>query len=334
MSTATERRRKPQSEEERAARRAAEREKMQEAIAALQSGEGWGRWLRARRHFRTYSLHNQLLIAHQCPQATRVASFRAWLALGYCVRKGEKALRIWAPVPPSKRSIEKWKVEGARPEDAPKTHFRLVPVFDRSQVEPLPDSPNGPAPLEPPHEPIEGESLAGQIEPLCALAKTIGAEVSFEPIPGSARGFHEPATGRIVVDSDPALSANAKASILVHELSHALVRRDRREGDPKLSYAEEEVVVEAVAYCVCAGLGLDTGGASVPYVANWGGAGAAQAVEACARLVDRLASRIEDAISGPGQGAGDSPERRSAASGDPKSAPIPSTLAYSTRFAK
>ena len=296
MSTATKRRRRPLSDEERAARRAAEREKMQEAIAALQSSEGWGRWLRARRHFRTYSLHNQLLVAFQCPEATRVAGFRAWLELGYCVRKGEKALRIWAPVPPSKKAIEKWKQEGANPEDAPATHFRLVPVFDRSQVEPLPDSPNGPAPLEPPHEPIEGDSLVGLLEPLCAFGRTIGAEVSFEPVPGSARGFHEPASGRIVIDSDPELSANARVSILVHELSHALVRRDRREGDPSLSYSEEEVVVEAVAYCVCAGLGLDTGGAAVPYVAGWGGEQAAASIEAYAQLIDRLARRIEGVI--------------------------------------
>jgi N-terminal domain of anti-restriction factor ArdC len=41
------------------------------------------------------SLANQLLIAMQKPEATRVAGFRAWLKLGYCVRKGESALRIW-----------------------------------------------------------------------------------------------------------------------------------------------------------------------------------------------------------------------------------------------
>jgi antirestriction protein ArdC len=239
---------------------------------------------------------NQLLIAFQCPEATRVAGFRAWLELGYCVRKGEKALRIWAPMAPSKKAIEKWKKEGARPEDAPRTFFRLVPVFDRSQVEQLPDSPNGPAPLEPPNEPVEGDGLAGQIEPLCAFAETIGTEVSFEPVPGSARGFHEPASGRIVIDSDPELSANARVSILIHELSHALVRREHREGDPKLTYGEEEVVVEAVAYCVCAGLGLDTGGVAVPYVAGWGGEGAAASIEAYAQLIDRLARRIETAI--------------------------------------
>jgi antirestriction protein ArdC len=221
------------------------------------------------------------------------------------VRKGEKALRIWAPMAPSKKAIEKWKEAGARPEDAPRTFFRLVPVFDRSQVEPAPDSPNGPAPLEPPSEPVEGDGLAGQIEPLCAFAKAIGAEVSFEPVPGSARGFHEPTSGRIVIDSDSELSGNARVSILIHELSHALVRRDRREGDPKLKYAEEEVVVEAVAYCVCAGLGLDTGGAAVPYVAGWGGEMAAASIEAYAQLIDRLARRIEDVVHGQAEGGED-----------------------------
>lgn len=58
-----------------AARRAADRERMRQAIEALRGSEGWRRWLASRRHFRTYSLHNQLLIAHQRPGATRVAGF-------------------------------------------------------------------------------------------------------------------------------------------------------------------------------------------------------------------------------------------------------------------
>jgi hypothetical protein len=79
----------PAAADKRAARRAAEREQMKAAIAALQTSEGWRRWLRARRYFHKYSLPNQLLIAHQCPDATRVAGFRAWLKLGYCVRMSD-----------------------------------------------------------------------------------------------------------------------------------------------------------------------------------------------------------------------------------------------------
>lgn len=283
------------STDTRAGHRAAEREQMKAAIAALQTSEGWQRWLTTRRHFRAYSLHNQLLIAHQCPEATRVAGFRAWLGLGYCVRKGEKAIRIWAPVPPSKKALESWRRAGSPPDDKPRTYFRLVPVFDRSQVEPLPEHPGGPAPLEPPHEPLAGNGLAHLRQPLTDLAASLGCEVAFEPIPGSAAGYHEPSTGRIVIE-DQGPSVNAQIATLIHELAHALIRVDRRDSDPKLAYGEEEIVVECVAYCVCAAAGLDSGGDSVPYVASWGGEGANDKIEAYAQLIDRLAHRIEAAI--------------------------------------
>jgi hypothetical protein len=83
------------SDEERAERRRADRAFAAHAVEQLRSSEGWQQWLAARRHFHAYSLANQLLIAMQKPEATRVAGFRAWLKLGYCVRKGETALRIW-----------------------------------------------------------------------------------------------------------------------------------------------------------------------------------------------------------------------------------------------
>ena len=41
-------------------------------------------------------------------------------------------------------------------------------------------------------------------------------------------------------------------------------------------------MVESVAYCVCASLGLDTAGDSVPYLAGWGGEEASDAIEAYA----------------------------------------------------
>jgi antirestriction protein ArdC len=295
MTTKT--KRAPKSEAERAERRAADREQMREAVEALRSSEGWQRWLRVRRHFRTYSFRNQLMIAMQCPQATRVAGFRKWLEIGYTVRKGEGAIRIWAPCPPTKKAIVRWREEGAKPDEEPSTYFRLVPVFDASQVEPLPEFPGKRAPLEPPQEPIGGDSLADRLPPLVEFADSLELEVSIEPVPGAARGYHEPATGRIVVeDVGPSFSANAQVSVLVHELSHALVRIDRRDEDPQLDYAAEEVVVESVAYSVCAGLGLDSAGSAVPYVAGWAEAAEGDPIEAYAELIDRLARRIEQVI--------------------------------------
>jgi hypothetical protein len=68
----------------------------------------------------------------QNPDATRVAGFKAWLALGYCVRRGENALRIFAPCPPSKAKLQAWRDAGADPAEKPRTFFRLTAVFDTS----------------------------------------------------------------------------------------------------------------------------------------------------------------------------------------------------------
>jgi len=98
--------RPPLSDEERAERRRADREHARGAVERLRSSQGWQQWLATRRHFHAYSLGNQLLIAMARPTATRVAGFRAWLELGYAVRKrpdevpeGQWAIRIWAPCP-------------------------------------------------------------------------------------------------------------------------------------------------------------------------------------------------------------------------------------------
>jgi antirestriction protein ArdC len=296
MSTKTKSRRS-MTEEERAERRAAEREQMREAVEALRTSEGWQRWLKLRRHFHGYSFHNQLMIAMQCPEATRVAGFRKWLEIGYAVRKGEKAIRIWAPCPPSRKQVERWRREGAKPDEEPRTYFRLVPVFDASQIAPLPEFPGEPVPLEPPHEPVTGDGLADRVPLLVEFADSLELEVAIEKIAGAASGYHEPATGRIVVeDIGPDFSANAQVSVLVHELAHTLVRIDRRDDDPKLDYASEEVVVESVAYSVCASLGLDSAGSAVPYVAGWSEGLEGDPIEAYAELIDRLARRIEDVV--------------------------------------
>jgi antirestriction protein ArdC len=295
MSTKTKRR--PPTDDERAERRAAEREQMREAVEALRTSEGWQRWLKVRRHFHTYSFHNQLMIAMQCPEATRVAGFRKWLEIGYAVRKGEKAIRIWAPCPPSKRQTERWRKEGSKPDEKPRTWFRLVPVFDASQIAPSPEFPGDPLPLEPPHQPIAGDGLADRLPALVEFADTLELELSVEPIPGAAAGYHEPATGRIVIEEvGEGFSANAQVSVLVHELAHALVRIDRRDEDPKLDYASEEVVVESVAYSVCASLGLDSSGSAVPYVASWAEGVEGDPIEDYACLIDRLARRVEGVV--------------------------------------
>ncbi len=299
MATTTTRRSKrpPLTDEERDARRAAERELMQEAVDALLDSDGWQRWLSVRRHFHTYSLGNQLLIALQNPAATRVTGFKKWLSLGYCVRKGEKSIRIWQPLPPSKAKLEAWQRAGSDPAERPRTHFRLAPVFDFAQVDPIPDFPGGALDPTAPIEPLQGDSLAHLFAPLADFGASIGSPVTVRAVPGGASGYYELDSKRIVVDVlDQTFQPNGQVKTLIHELAHALVRHNHTEEDPELSYAEEEIVAECVAYCACSSAGFDTSTYSTGYLASWSDSAGSDSIQRYAALIDRLARAIEDVI--------------------------------------
>lgn len=280
------------TERDRDERRRADRDRLEQAARALLQSEGWKRWVRvrARNGVARYSFNNQLLIATQRPGATYVAGFHAFLELNRCVRKGERAIRILAPMSLRVRSTESPPAqEEASPEQpAKRTFFRAVAVFDVSQTEPLPNT--DPVPLEPPSEPIVGDSHAGLLPALEDLACALGYEVSCRPlIEDSADGWCDLKAGQIVVNS--ALAANGQVRVLVHEIAHVL----------GITYADygrrrSEVLVDTITYIVCSSFGLDTGGSSIPYVAGWGADGALDAIREFAQTIDGLSRRIEEAV--------------------------------------
>jgi len=280
------------TEQERDARRAEQRELADRAVEELRSSTGWQRWLSTRRHFHHYSLRNQLLIAMQAPDATRVAGFRAWLELGYAVRKGESAIKIWMPLAPGRKQLQAWRDAGGNPGEKPRTLFKLGSVFDRSQVAPLPP-PANPAPLDPPTARLEGDELAHLHAPLAQFANSIGYQVTIEALKGP-EGLCSHREHKIAVEES--LEPNGQVAALLHELAHALVRVDRRDEDPNLTYAAEELVAESVAYSVTATAGIDTTANSIPYLTAWSQDTPIATIHAHAELIDRLARRLEDVI--------------------------------------
>jgi antirestriction protein ArdC len=237
--------------------------------------------------FHCYSLQNSMLLAYQCHvrgiTPRRVAGFRAWLKLGRVVRKGEKALKILAPVPVRQRDEHDDDTGKMR------VFFRTAFVFADVQTEPLPGV--EPAPLEAPSVPIDGDSHARLLEPLAKLAGEIGFSMSFAALDGQRGGFCDYRAKRIVIEDRQA--PNAKVRVAIHELAHALGVSSERFGRERA-----EVIVECAAFVVAAGLQLETGGESIPYVAGWGEDGALNAVAEAAGLIDEIARRIEDALTG------------------------------------
>jgi hypothetical protein len=278
------------TEAERAERRQADRDRLEQAARSLLTSEGWQRWVRVRSRngLARYSFGNQLLIATQRPDSTYVAGFRAFLELNRCVRKGERAIRILAPMGIRDREKDAHEEQAKRESEQPaRTVFRAVPVFDVSQTDPLPDK--EPVPLEAPRQPIQGATHAHLLTPLEQLAAELGYTVHRRPIDGSADGWCDSRKHEIVINDK--LPANAQVRILVHESIHALGVDYQR-----YSRAQAEVIVDTTTLVVLGSVGLDVSGETVPYVAGWGEDGALDAVTEFAKLIDTLARRVEASL--------------------------------------
>jgi antirestriction protein ArdC len=284
------------TDEQRKQRRTEQRELVTTSIEQLRSSDGWQQYLRTRAVFRSYSPRNVLLIMLQHPTATRVAGFRTWLKLGYAVQKGQTSIKIWAPCPPTKERLQAWQDAGADPDQQPRTHWRLASVFAQDQVAELPP-PAQPAPLDPPAmAEIRGDNHADRLAHLEQLVTELGYRMRVTDT-GHAEGIHHGAE-KLIEISDR-LEPNGRLAAGIHEVGHALVALDPLA--PKLTYAEEELIVESVAYCVCQTLELATDANSIPYLTSWAEEADLNVLERAADLTVRLADRIEVRLLSPTQ---------------------------------
>ena len=269
--------------------------KLEHATEALLSTDGWRGWLRTRSVLHGYSANNTLLLWAQTQERdmplTHVAGFKAWLRLGRCVRKGERGLKVFAPMPIPKRKEKEAKAQPtgshSREEERPRMRFRLSSVFEVSQTEPLPDV--KPAPLEAPRQPVEGDSHAHLLAPLEAFANEIGYPVErVQDLGGPEAHCHHGEKAIRLVDAFP---ANHQVAALIHELAHAL-----QGPRPRAEYARNEVIVESTAFIVTQAAGLDSSPSAVPYISDWGGNDAMANVRAAVSEIDVLASRLQTVV--------------------------------------
>lgn len=164
-------------------------------------------YLRAMARFHTYSFGNVLEIARQRPTATRVAGFGKWKELGRFVKRGEKGIRILAPM--TFRRVRKPEFQA----EVDDTHgpilfgFRPVYVFDIEQTEgaDLPEF----------GRMIRGE-VGGNRDLLIAFLaeQNIALEFNEQIAPSLGVSYG----GRIAIL--PGLSKAEEFTTLVHEIAH------------------------------------------------------------------------------------------------------------------
>ena len=177
---------------------------IEQLIEALKAGksEALTNYLAAVAKFHRYSFQNILLIARQCPQATRVAGFHTWRSVGRFVKKGEKGLMILAPLV---RKVE--SADECNPEKQARIFgFRAVYVFDVSQTDGTPLPTIGVAQGEP------GEYFS-RLEQL-VREQGISLEYSAEIAP--AKGM---SCGKKIILL-PGMAPAEQFTTLVHELAH------------------------------------------------------------------------------------------------------------------
>ena len=202
-------------------------ERLEEGVRGVFESGRYRRYLAVMSRFHGYSANNCLLIAMQRPDATLVAGYRAWQdKFGRQVRKGERGMKILSPV------VVKAKAAGddigeARDDSAEEgvgrrlAGFRLATVFDVSQTEgrELPT--------------LGVEELTGGVARYEAAMRAVSEvsryPVSFEDVPGGAKGFFsrsEPK--RIVIQEGMSQAQTLKTAI--HELAHSVMHDSEPKG--------------------------------------------------------------------------------------------------------
>jgi antirestriction protein ArdC len=226
---------------------------IEQLVEALQAGksEALTNYLAAVAKFHHYSFQNILLIARQCPQATRVAGFHTWRTLGRFVKKGEKGLMILAPLVRKAESADSCSTE----KESQIFGFRAVYVFDVSQTDGAPLPTIGVAQGEP------GAYFA-RLEQL-VREQGISLEYSSEIAP--AKGM---SCGKKIFLL-PGMAPAEQFSTLVHELAHEMLHRDARRTQTLQRARETEA--EAIAFVVGKAVGLETGSAAADYISLYTG---------------------------------------------------------------
>ncbi|MBS7306464.1 MAG: DUF3849 domain-containing protein [Eubacteriales bacterium] len=252
-------------------------DKLEQGIKELFESEKFKEYLTTMSKFYNYSFNNTLLIAMQKPDATLIAGYTSWQRnFDRHVMKGEKGIKILAPAP-YKAQEEREKIDPATQKpmldadgkpvtetvEVMRPAFKVVSVFDVSQTDgkELPD--------------ITVDELTGSVENYAAFFEALKQEspvpISFEDIPGGAKGYFSHAENRIAIQEGMSEIQTVKTAI--HEIAHAKLHAIK--PDEKVAPEErkdrhtKEVEAESVAYTVCQRYGIETSDYSFGYIAGW-----------------------------------------------------------------
>lgn len=222
--------------------------------------------------FRNYSMNNNIMIMIQNPNATMVKGFRQWQELSRNVNKGEKSIKILAPMIKQKDKVdEKTKKpvldrEGKPVKEKYISGFKGVSVFDVKQT-------NGkeiPSARDFVNRDLkEDKNIKAFYDNFTEHINKQGQYSVREDITDKGiGGYYSPTTNEIVVSNTENKNNTEKFRVLVHEFAHAKLHN--LEGEFKdADRGHKEAQAESVAYVVSSYYGVQTDDVSLGYIATW-----------------------------------------------------------------
>jgi len=196
--------------------------------------------------FHSYSLNNVILAWIQRPDFTLLSGYKAWEKRGRQVRKGERAIRILAPMTKKIKSDDEEDIYIVR-------GFRPVSVFDISQTD---------------GDPVDvgcSDLISGDVD-LETLIKASPVPVHMKDL-----GLSNGNTNGKEINITPKKNSASVFSTLAHEIAHIKLGHCDNKGilfetDDR---SAKEIEAETVSYIVTSFLGLENSKSRL-YVGNWG----------------------------------------------------------------
>jgi len=198
-----------------------------------------------------YTFLNSILINLQGGNIAQ--SFKGWITLNRCVKKGEKSkIHVFAPLFRKIKDVTKKETE-KETEKSILIGFKMVPVFDVNQTEgdELEYDHNSSVLMD-----VSYNKIHRSMETLCKIKID-------EEITGNARGFSD---GKRIVISNMSNDTD-KTKTLFHEVAHHLLHTGNKKTKP-VSTSTKEIEAESISYLVMSYLGIDYE-LSKNYVSSW-----------------------------------------------------------------
>lgn len=251
-------------------------EKLEKGLKEIFQSERYKEMLEVMSKFHNYSLNNSILIMIQRPNATMVKGFRQWQELGRNVNKGEKAIKILAPM---FKKVEQEKIdqvtgkpildENGKPITEKREvliGFKNVNVFDIEQT-------NGkelPSVRDFINRDLQDDKSISKLyhDFFQYIEKNTPYSIREEFLEDGVGGYYRPATNEIVISTNINKNDTQKFRVLIHEFAHAKLHNKESEYK-NIPRGHAEAQAESVAYIVSNYYGLDTNDVSVGYIATW-----------------------------------------------------------------